>query len=1728
MRRKPVYYSPLGAILAALTTSSRRKQLACYPAVLAVFCAVLFSAAAQAAVLVPPAVWTEHNDNGRTGQNLVESILTPSNVNQTQFGKIFSYNIDDQSYGQPLYMPNLTMSVDNTSHNVVFVTTVNDSVYAFDADSGAANGGKPLWKVSLEPAGARPPNVSDADSEGACGGAYTDFTGQYGIVGTPVIDTTTDTLYVVARTVEAGAFIQRLHALSLTSGTEKFGGPVVISGSYGGVNFDPMLNNQRPALALVNGNVYIAWSSHCDNGAYHGFLMGYSASTLQQTSIWSSTNSNGGQGGIWQGGQGVTSDGVNVYLMTGNGTWDGSGNFGESFVKLNSALSVLDYFTPSNYNSLNGGDTDLGSAGCLGIPGTSLVFGGGKQGMVYLVNTGNMGHENSTDNVVQEFQATFPQNGGTGHIHGGPVYFDSANGQFIYLWGENDYLHVFQFNNGTINSTPVANSTMLAPMSNVGMPGGFLSISANGNQDGIVWAYTPYNGDANHGTVEGILHAFDAVNFTGTTLNELWDTQQNATRDGLGNFAKFTYPTIANGKVYISTFGSTSTGSGQLVAYGETPGQVTPTPVISPTTGTVPLQVSITDSNASATIFYTLDGAVPTPGNSDTFQYSAPFNVTACATVTAMALVEQAGWLQSATTSVSYTMTGTAGSGTGLTGTYYNDMTLTGSSIQRVDPTINFVWPSSNTSPMAGIGPDQWSCAWTGYIQPEFTGTYTFTTVSDDGCRLWVNNQELVNDWVDQSPTAESGTINLTAGQMYPITMDYYQDGGGAQAQLYWQSGCQGYQIVPATQLYPSVAQVSIPSISPSSGSYTGGIPVTITDSTPNASIYYTTNDTAPTTSSTLYQGGFTVQPGTIVEAIATAAGALQSSVASVTYTGALPYPWQDIDIGSVGFAGSASWASGVFSQTGSGTDIWNNADAFNFIYQPLNGNGTITARVVTLGDSDPWSKGGVMVRATLTAGSTQGVTAVTPGNGVVFQDRETTGAASNSWSGADITAPYWVRVQRTGNTVIGSSSPDGINWTTIETDTVTLPSTVYVGMALCAHNNALINSATFDNVSISYGTTTSTPSISPAPGQYVSSVPVTITDGTSGAPIYYTTDGSTPSPGAGTTQLYGSQFTLTAGATVNAIAVSSGNGPSALATAAYTVQPATPIISPAPGQYVISVPVTITDVTSGSSIYYTTDGSTPSPGVGTTKLYGGQFSLTASATVNAIATASGDVPSALATSAYTVVDPATHFSVTAPSSTIAGSTFSFQVTALDQNNNVAKSYTGTVQFTSTDGSATMPAASTLANGVGTFSVALKKGGEETITATDTVTASITGTSNQIDVVAASASHFTFSVPGTAKAGTPVNITVYAKDPYNNTATSYAGTIAFSSSDTLAVLPANSTLTSGVGAFSMTFKTSGKQTVTATDKVNASITGTSNTVTVSALAATHFTVSTPSTATDGTPISITVTALDLYGNVATAYAGTVHFTSTDGAATLPANSTLTSGVGTFSVTLQTGGSQTITATDAANSSITGTSAPISVAGAITASLVVSAPSSATAGSAFNVTVKAVDINGNLVPGYTGIVHFKSTDSTAVLPANAKLTNGVGAFSITLKRSGAQTVTATDTVTATITGTSAAITVNPSAATHFTFSVPGTAKSGTAINVTVYAKDAYNNTVTGYTGTVAFTSTDPLAVLPTSSKLTSGTGVFSVTFKTDGSQSVTATDTVTPSVTGTTNGVTVSG
>jgi hypothetical protein len=528
-----------------------------------------------AAVNPPPsAVLTHHNDNARTGENLNEFILNVNNVNSKQFGLVYTRAVDDQIYAQPLLITNVSVPGRGV-HNLVVVATVNDSVYAFDADD--PNMTAPYWQASFLGPNIVPPRNSDMT--GACGGNYMDFNGQFGIVGTPVIDPATGTLYLVARTKENGTnFVQRLHALDVTTGAERPNSPTIItatypgtgSGSSGGfITFDPQRQNQRPGLALVNGVVYIGWASHCDWGPYHGWLLGYDASTLQRVVVYIDTPT-GVDGGIWMSGQAPSADvSGNLYISIGNGTVGTSGNprdtlnRGESFLKLTrngTNFTIASWFTPYNYPALESGDIDLGSAGMLLIPGTTLAFSGGKEGVVYLVNRDNMGglsgSSTADTNVVQTFEVS------TDEIHGGPIWWDGPDGSYGYIWPASVNLQQYKFDktNGLFLLPAYALSPTAAPN---GQPGGILALSANGTNagSGIVWAYHQLVGDANQSVQPGILHAYSAQNIS----TELWNSEQVSTRDSVGLYGKFVPPTVANGKVYLATF------SNHLNVYGLLP-----------------------------------------------------------------------------------------------------------------------------------------------------------------------------------------------------------------------------------------------------------------------------------------------------------------------------------------------------------------------------------------------------------------------------------------------------------------------------------------------------------------------------------------------------------------------------------------------------------------------------------------------------------------------------------------------------------------------------------------------------------------------------------------------------------------------------------------------------------------------------------------------------------------------------------------------------------------------------------------------------------------------------------------------------------------------------------------------------------------------------------------------------------------------------------------------------
>jgi hypothetical protein len=558
-----------------------------------------------------------HNDNSNTGQNLSETSLTPANVNSGSFGKLFSTSVDGQVYAQPLVMTgvNITTGTQQGTHDVVFVATEHDSLYAIDANTGSV-----LWHDALLPSkyGGTVTTVPDGDVNGAG-----DLAPEIGITATPVIDPSTNTIYVEEKTKEVTGgnrhYLHWLQALDVGSGAAKFGGPVLIAdsiadsigetyvsgptvnGSYvqnpsgapnpigapsGQVPFDSLRQMDRPGLTLANGNVYLAYGSHSDNDPYHGWVLGYSASTLAPTAVFNTTP-NGSRGGIWQGGTALAVDASgNLYLETGNGTFDTTlnssgfpvgGDFGDSFVKLavdpsSSAsnqngnlngwgLKATDYFTPFNQAGLDNLDADLGSGGPFLLPDSAgsaahphLLVGSGKEGRIYLIDRDNMGHfDPSTDHVVQELPAvTISASFGTGAYFNGQIYYVGGN----YLgWRGNpdDVAKTFSIAGAQLSTSPTSEGP-----DTYAYPGNSPSISANGSANGILWAVDKGSNQ---------LRAYNPANLA----TELYTSAQAANnRDALGTAIKFAVPTVANGHVYVGT-GSALVGYGLLTQATQAP-----------------------------------------------------------------------------------------------------------------------------------------------------------------------------------------------------------------------------------------------------------------------------------------------------------------------------------------------------------------------------------------------------------------------------------------------------------------------------------------------------------------------------------------------------------------------------------------------------------------------------------------------------------------------------------------------------------------------------------------------------------------------------------------------------------------------------------------------------------------------------------------------------------------------------------------------------------------------------------------------------------------------------------------------------------------------------------------------------------------------------------------------------------------------------------------------------
>lgn len=598
-------------------------------------------------------VTTWHYDNARSGVQPNETILTPSNLNSTTFGKVFTFPVSGDVYAQPLYLNQYLMS-DGLLHDVLLVATAEDYVYAFDADGKNPPQGY-LWRQSMLGPGETWVSYTDVNVE--------DIKPNIGVIGTPVVDRAGGTIYLVAKSKTTSGtvtFYQRLHALNIADGTEKLGGPTNIQATVDGVgdggttiSFSALLNNQRAALLLAptpsvgSGNsVFIAWASHGDKGAYHGWVMAYDAAniSIQNGGAWSDTP-NGAMGGIWMSGGGLSSDDAgNIYFANGNGTFDASssgGDYGDTAMRLTlsgAGLAVADYFTPGDQSELDSKDKDMGTGAVTllplqGGPISNLMVAVDKTGTIYLIDCDNMGgYTTPDDSSLQDFSVG-------NLVHGSFAFFNNV----LYVGGDTGPLQAFDFNPETELLSTVAQSTSSTDLGcSSCIPSGTTpSVSANGTTNGIVWALD----NGYYYSDPAILHAYNAASLD----TELYNSAQAAkSRDAASIAIKFTTPTIASGRVYVG-------GQNAVTVYGLLSGvpPMTAAPKFSLASGTYTgtQTVNITDSTPNPTIYYTTNGQ---PANTGSTLYSGSITVAASETIHAIAIAS--GFSQSAEATAAFTI----------------------------------------------------------------------------------------------------------------------------------------------------------------------------------------------------------------------------------------------------------------------------------------------------------------------------------------------------------------------------------------------------------------------------------------------------------------------------------------------------------------------------------------------------------------------------------------------------------------------------------------------------------------------------------------------------------------------------------------------------------------------------------------------------------------------------------------------------------------------------------------------------------------------------------------------------------------------------------------------------------------------------------------------------------------------------------------------------------------
>jgi fibronectin type 3 domain-containing protein len=1440
-------------------------------------------------------VLTYHNDNVSDGANLTETLLTPGNVNSTSFGKLFAAAVDGQVYAQPLIMTgvNITAGSHQGIHDVVYVATEHDSLFAIDANNGVV-----LWKISFLsgsflPPGATVTTVPNADVNTG------DISPEIGITSTPIIDPNTNTLYLTAKTKEVyggnNHYVYRLHVLDVGSGAEKFGGPVVIAdtisndlanytyvsgptvngtgvGSVNGkITFNALRQMNRPGLTLTNGTLYVAFGSHGDNNPYHGWVLGYDAGTLQLKAVLN-TAPNGGFGGIWQAGGRVAVDAQGyLYFETGNGTFDTTlnasgfpvnGDYGDSFVKLavdpNSTptnpningwgLKVVDYFTPFDQANLNNGDLDLGSGAPMILPDAvgspthpHLMVGAGKEGRIYLIDRDNMGHFSSTtDHVVQETNNTTI----TGSFDT-PAYFNNA---IYYVGGSNignpnDVGKTFSISNGLLSLTP----TSQGPDS-YAYPGSTPSISANLSSNGVVW-------DVDTGSNQ--LRAYDASGYN----HELYTSGQAAgNRDQLvGSVVKFSVPAVANGMVYVGS-------SSALVVYGliSQPTQAPAAPSNLTATSVSGTQINLTWTDNS------------TPPNSATGfhieQSTDGVNFTQVATANAGATSFLVGGLKVSTTY------------------YYRIRAFNNIGNSAYSNTANAT--TSSQAPVLDFS--------TGFAGSTNVLTYNGTaTISGIVAQL-------TNGGFNEAGSFFS-TNKVTISQF--STFFSFQLLNGTNPSADGITFC--IQGVGNTALGPTGGGLGY-------GGSTGGIPASVAvkfdlynnsgEGIDSTGLY--TNGAPPTNvgSIDLTGTGIDLHSQHVFNVAMSYDGATLHVTISDASTGASASQSYSINI-----PGTVGGNTAFVGFTGGTGGLTATQDILTWTFTP-----TATTTPAAPSNLMATAASGTQVNLTWTNNATnQTGFHIDRATDIGFTQNlvtQTAGASATSFVDGGLTpgTTYYYRVRAT------NSAGDSGNSNTAN---VTLPTTP------AAPSNLQAVKITTNEVDLAWqnnATNATGIEVFRAKGNnnpiLIASLPPTAT--------------SLNDTGLVTTLLPGTTYTYD----VEATNLAGPSGPVSLTVTTVALPPTSLAAKAGLDQ------ITLTWTASTGATSYNIYRGLTSGGEGAVPLANGvtgtSFTDTCLANNQAYyyeVTAVDPGGESAKSGEISSTDLPIHLGVSAPASATAGTAFNVTVAALDQNNAVVTGYLCTVQFTSSDGGAGVVLPANYAfvaadNGSHTFSVTLVTAGNQTVTVTDTASSGTVTGSATVLVNPAAASHFTVTgFPSPTTAGKAGNFTVTAMDPFGNTAIGYSGTVTFGSSDSKATKPANYTFLAtdkGVHTFSATLKTAGSQSLTATDKANSSIKGSQTGIIVNPGPTTRLGIKAPTTVTAGTAFTITVTALDAYNNVTPTFTGLIHFQSTDPLATLPPDYTFVAadnGVHIFTngVTLRTIGLQILKVIDQSNIAIHG-------------------------------------------------------------------------------------------------------------------------------------------------------------------------------------------------------------